>query len=114
MGMSIIEIVKLAGISRSTVSRVMLNESNAARNNNENPCDYEGSGLSSQTTSVALQAASLNKDVNFKTGNEAVWVSSESLRVLSRSPVMLDVLHGLEETLAGHGMTIEIQPILLK
>jgi hypothetical protein len=113
MGMSIIEIVKLAGISRSTVSRVMLNESNAARNNNENPCDYEGSGLSSQTTSVALQAASLNKDVNFKTGNERFGFPA---RVCAFFPVLGDAgcAARARETLAGHGMTIEIQPILLK
>jgi DNA-binding LacI/PurR family transcriptional regulator len=47
-----------------------------------------------------------SKDVNFKTGNVAFLASSESLRVLSRSPVMLDVLHGIEETLASHGMSM--------
>lgn len=44
--------------------------------------------------------------LGFKTGNVAFLASSNSLRVLSSSPVMLDVVHGIEEALAAHGMSM--------
>jgi DNA-binding LacI/PurR family transcriptional regulator len=47
-----------------------------------------------------------HRESNFKTGNVAFLASSESLRVLSGSPVMLDVLHGIEGALAAHGMSM--------
>ena len=37
------------------------------------------------------------KDTSFKTGNIAFLTSSESLGILSTSPIMAHVLHGIEE-----------------
>lgn len=46
------------------------------------------------------------REIGFKTGNVAFLTSSDSLRVLSSSPVMLDVVHGIEEALSAHGMSM--------
>jgi DNA-binding LacI/PurR family transcriptional regulator len=46
------------------------------------------------------------KEIGFKTGNVAFLTSSSSLRILSASPVMLDVVRGVEEALAAYGMSM--------
>ena len=46
------------------------------------------------------------RSTNFKTGNIAFLTSSESLKVLINSPIMANVVHGIEEALAAHGMSM--------
>lgn len=46
------------------------------------------------------------RELGFKTGNIAFLTSSENLKILSQSPIMTEVLHGIEETLAATGMSL--------
>ena len=46
------------------------------------------------------------KDTGFKTGNIAFLTSSESLKILPNSPIMANVVHGIEEALASNGMSM--------
>lgn len=104
--MSIVEIAKLAGVSHTTVSRVMNNEGNVSP------------GTAMKIRAIMKEVGYIPKppsmrrgprrhrEINFKTGNVAFLASSESLRVLAGSPVMLDVLHGIEGALAEHGMSM--------
>jgi LacI family transcriptional regulator len=105
-GMSIIEIAKLAGVSHTTVSRVMNNEGNVSPETATRIWSImKEVGYVPKPPSLR-RGPRRSRDVNFRTGNVAFLASSESLRVLSRSPVMLDVMHGIEETLALHGMSM--------
>lgn len=105
-GMSIIEIAKIAGVSHTTVSRVMNNEGNVSPETAKKiRAIMKDVGYVPKPPSLR-RGPRRHQEVNFKTGNVAFLASSESLRVLSHSPVMLDVLHGIEETLAGHGMSM--------
>lgn len=47
-----------------------------------------------------------HRDLGFKTGNIAFLTSSESLRILTNSPIMANVLYGIEEALASNGMSM--------
>ncbi len=104
--MSIVEIAKLAGVSHTTVSRVINNE-----------------GSVSPGTAVKIRAIMKEmgyvpkppamrrgprriRDVGFKTGNIAFLTSSESLKILTHSPIMTNVVHGIEEAIALNGMSM--------
>lgn len=106
MSMSIVEIAKLAGVSHTTVSRVVNNEGNVS------PETAMKIRAIMKQVGYIPKPPSLRRgprrvrDVGFKTGNVAFLTSSESLRVLSSSPVMLDVVHGVEDALASHGMSM--------
>ena len=104
--MSIIEIAKLAGVSHTTVSRVMNNEGNVSPETAKKVrAAMKESGYVPKPPSMR-RGPRRAKEVHFKTGNIAFLTSSESLQILSKSPVMLDVLDGIEESLAGHGMSL--------
>ncbi len=104
--MSIVEIAKLAGVSHTTVSRVINNEGNVS------------SETASKIRAIMKEIGYVPKppamrrgprrirDAGFKTGNIAFLTSSESLKILSNSPIMANVLHGIEEALASHGMSM--------
>ena len=104
--MSIVEIAKLAGVSHTTVSRVMNNENNVSPDTAiKIRAIMKEVGYVPKPPSMRRGPRRV-KDVSFKTGNIAFLTSSDSLQVLSKSPVMLDVLHGIEEALAVHGMSL--------
>lgn len=104
--MSIVKIAKIAGVSHTTVSRVINNEANVSPE------------TAIKIRAVMKQVGYVPKppsqrrgprricDIEFRTGNVAFLASSDSLRVLSSSPVMLDVVRGIEEALAVHGMSM--------
>lgn len=104
--MSIVEIAKLAGVSHTTVSRVVNNEGNVS------PETAMKIRVIMKQMGYIPKPPSLRRgprrirDIVFKTGNVAFLASSNSLRVLSSSPVMQDVVHGIEEALAVHGMSM--------
>jgi len=104
--MSIVEIAQLAGVSHTTVSRVI---------NNEGGVSPETAGkiraIMKEMGYVPKPPAQRRgprraRDTGFKTGNIAFLTSSESLKILSNSPIMANVLHGIEEALAAHGMSM--------
>ncbi len=106
MSMSIVEIAKLAGVSHTTVSRVVNNEGNVSPETAMKiRAIMKQMGYVPKPPSLRRGPRRV-KDVGFKTGNVAFLTSSNSLRVLSSSPVMLDVVRGVEEALAGHGMSM--------
>lgn len=104
--MSIVKIAKIAGVSHMTVSRVMNNTGNVS------PETAKKVRAAMKQIGYVPKPPSLRRgprrvlDMGFKTGNIAILTSSDSLRVLSSSPVMLDVVHGIEEALSAYGMSM--------
>ena len=104
--MSIVEIAKLAGVSHTTVSRVVNNEGNVRPETAIKVRSVmKKIGYIPKPPSMR-RGPRRTKDVGFKTGNIAFLASSDNLKVLSNSPVMHDVVHGIEEALAFHGMSM--------
>lgn len=104
--MSIIKIAKLAGVSHTTVSRVINNEANVSPETAMKiRAIIKQIGYVPKPPSMRRGPRRI-RDIEFRTGNVAFLTSADSLRVLSSSPVMLDVLHGVEEALAAHGMSM--------
>lgn len=104
--MSIVEIAKLAGVSHTTVSRVVNNEGNVSpKTAMKVRSVMKEAGYVPKPPSLR-RGPRRTKDIGFKTGNIAFLATSESLKVLSNSPVMHDVVHGIEEALASHGMSM--------
>lgn len=46
------------------------------------------------------------KSLGFKTGNVAFITSAKGLHILGNSPVMMSVMHGIEETLGSYGISM--------
>ena len=104
--MSIVEVAKLAGVSHTTVSRVINNEGSVS------------SETADKIRAVMAEVGYVPKppsqrrgprrvrDTSFKTGNVAFLTSSESLKILINSPIMANVVHGIEEALAANGMSM--------
>jgi LacI family transcriptional regulator len=104
--MSIVEIAKLAGVSHTTVSRVINNEGNVSPETAMKiRAIMKQMGYVPKPPSLRRGPRRV-REAGFKTGNVAFLASSDSLRVLSSSPVMLDVVHGIEESLSAHGMSM--------
>ncbi|HPC64713.1 MAG TPA: LacI family DNA-binding transcriptional regulator [Anaerohalosphaeraceae bacterium] len=104
--MSIVQIAKLAGVSHMTVSRVINNDSTVSPETAKKVRQVmKEVGYVPKPPSLR-RGPRRTKDVGFKTGNVAFLTSSSSLRVLSTSPVMLDVVRGVEEALAAYGMSM--------
>jgi len=104
--MTIVEIAKLAGVSHTTVSRVVNNERNVSP---ETAIKVRNAmkkvGYVPKPPSLRRGPRRM-KDAGLRTGNVAFLASSENLKVLSSSPVIHDVVHGIEEALASHGMSM--------
>lgn len=104
--MSIVRIAKLAGVSHTTVSRVINHESGVS------PKTADRVRTIIKETGYVPKPPSLRRgprrarDIGFRTGNVAFLTSSESLRTLSQSPIMAEVLHGVEDALASTGMSL--------
>jgi LacI family transcriptional regulator len=104
--MSILKIAKLAGVSHTTVSRVINNEGNVSPETAIKVRSVmKKVGYVPKPPSLR-RGPRRTKDVGFKTGNVAFLASSESLKVLSNSPVMHEVVHGIDEALSLHGMSM--------
>ncbi len=104
--MSIVKIAKLAGVSHTTVSRVINNEASVSTETAMKiRAIIKQVGYVPKPPSLRRGPRRI-RDIAFRTGNVAFLASADSLRVLSSSPVMLDVLHGIEQTLAAHGMSM--------
>jgi LacI family transcriptional regulator len=106
MGMSIVQIAKLAGVSHMTVSRVINNDSTVSPETAKKVRQVmKEVGYVPKPPSLR-RGPRRTKEIGFKTGNVAFLTSSSSLRILSASPVMLDVVRGVEEALAAYGMSM--------
>ena len=104
--MSIVQIAKLAGVSHTTVSRVINNEPSVSPQT-----AIKVRAIIKETGYVPKPPAKRPgprraKDTGFKTGNIAFLTSSENLKILINSPIMTNVLHGIEEALASNGMSM--------
>ncbi|MBN1516605.1 LacI family DNA-binding transcriptional regulator [Candidatus Sumerlaeota bacterium] len=104
--MSILEIAKLAGVSHATVSRVINNDPSVS------PETAIKVRSIMKKTGYVPKSPSLRrgpkraKDTYFKTGNIAFLSSSQNLKILTHSPVMQNVVHGIEEELIAQGMSM--------
>ncbi|TWU36470.1 HTH-type transcriptional repressor PurR [Novipirellula aureliae] len=104
--MSIVKVAELAGVSHTTVSRVINSEGSVRSETADRiRAIMEDIGYVPKPPSRRRGPRRLN-DTSFKTGNIAFLTSSESLKVLTRSPIMANVLQGIEEALASHGMSM--------
>ena len=104
--MSIVEVAKLAGVSHTTVSRVINNEGSVSPETADRIRSVmEEVGYVPKPPSQRRGPRRV-KNTEFKTGNIAFLTSSESLKVLINSPIMANVVHGIEEALASHGMSM--------
>ena len=104
--MSIVEVAKLAGVSHTTVSRVINNEGRvSAETADKIRAVMEEVGYVPKPPSQRRGPRRV-RDTDFKTGNVAFLTSSESLKILINSPIMAHVVHGIEEALATHGMSM--------
>lgn len=104
--MSIVEVAKQAGVSHTTVSRVINNEGHVSPETAEKVrAVMEEMGYVPKPPSQRRGPRRV-KESGFRTGNVAFLTSSESLKVLSQSPIMAEVLHGIEDALASHGMSM--------
>lgn len=104
--MSIVAIAKLAGVSHTTVSRVINNEGRVSSETASRiRAIMEEMGYVPKPPAMR-RGPRRAKDAGFKTGNIAFLTSSESLKILSHSPIMANVLHGIEEALASKGMSM--------
>lgn len=104
--MSIVEIAELAGVSHTTVSRVINNEGRVSPETASRiRAIMKEKGYVPKPPAMR-RGPRRNKFAGFKTGNIAFLTSSESLKILSNSPIMANVLHGIEEALADNGMSL--------
>ena len=104
--MSIVQIAKLAGVSHTTVSRVINNEPSVSPQT-----AIKVRAIIKETGYVPKPPAKRPgprraREAGFKTGNIAFLTSSENLKILINSPIMTNVLHGIEEALASNGMSM--------
>ncbi|HHH76078.1 MAG TPA: LacI family transcriptional regulator [Phycisphaerae bacterium] len=104
--MSIVQIAKLAGVSHTTVSRVINNEPSVSPET-----AIRVRAIIKETGYVPKPPAKRPgprriREAGFKTGNIAFLTSSENLKILINSPIMTNVLHGIEEALASNGMSM--------
>ena len=103
---SIVDIAKLAGVSHMTVSRVMNNEGNVSpKTTMKIRAVMEEVGYVPQPPSMR-RGPRRTEELSFKTGNVAFLTLSKSLEILTKSPVMLSVLNGIDEALASYGMSM--------
>ncbi|MDB4516405.1 LacI family transcriptional regulator [Crocinitomicaceae bacterium] len=104
--MSIVEVAKLAGVSHTTVSRVINNEG-SVRSETASRVRAVMNDIGYVPKPPSLRRGPRRaRDTGFKTGNIAFLTSSESLKILTSSPIMANVVHGIEEALAANGMSM--------
>ena len=104
--MSIVEIAKLAGVSHTTVARVVNSPEDVRPETVE-----KVRGVMEQVGYVPKpksqrRGPKRTSSKGFKTGNVAFLTSSEGFHILGYSPVMMNVVHGIEEALASYGMSM--------
>lgn len=104
--MSIIEVAKIAGVSHTTVSR-FLNKSGKVKVETAHKISEAMRELGYTPKPPHLRRGpAFNSHRKFETGNIALLTVSENLRVLSTSPFLIDLIHGIEETSAGYGLSM--------
>jgi DNA-binding LacI/PurR family transcriptional regulator len=104
--MSIVEVAKVAGVSHTTVSRVLNN------NGNVNAVTAEKVREVMKKIGYVPKPPHLRRGPRssscqgFMTKNIAFLTVSENLRILSTSPFLIDLIHGIEETSSGYGLSM--------
>ncbi len=104
--MSILEIAKLAGVSHTTVARVV-NSADSVRSETVEKVraimDEIGYIPKPQSLRRGPKKSFLR---GFKTGNVAFLTSAEGFHILGYSPLMMNVIRGVEDALASYGMSM--------
>lgn len=105
--MSIIKIAKIAGVSHTTVARVINNERNVRPETAARIREImESEGYTPKAPGLRRGPRRFDR-VGFKTGNIAFLTSYEfGSKVISASPIMNHVLHGLEESISSNGLSL--------
>lgn len=104
--MSILEIAKLAGVSHTTVARVVNSSGGVCAETAERVraiMDEIGYIPKPKSLRRGPKRSFLN---GFKTGNVAFLTSAEGFHILGYSPLMMNVIRGIEDTLASYGMSM--------
>jgi len=104
--MSILEIAKLAGVSHTTVARVVNSDDSVSAETVERVrtvMDQVGYVPKPKSLRRGPKKSFLR---GFKTGNVAFLTSAEGFHILGYSPFMMNVIRGIEDTLASYGMSM--------
>jgi len=104
--MSIVEVAKLAGVSHTTVSRV-LNKSGKVNTATADKVRRAMEQIGYVPKPPHLRrgpAAGSNR--GFTTKNLAFLTVSETLRILSTSPFLVNLVHGLQEASSDNGLSL--------
>lgn len=104
--MSIVEVAKVAGVSHTTVSR-FLNKSGKVNRETAKKISEAMKKIGYVPKPPYLRRGpAINSHRGFVTGNIAFLTVSENLRVLSTSPFLIDLIHGIEETSSEYGLSM--------
>lgn len=104
--MSIIEVAKVAGVSHTTVSR-FLNKSGKVKVETAQKISEAMKEIGYTPKPPHLRrgpAAGFHRD--FVTGNIAFLTVAENLRVLTTSPFLINLIHGIEAAAAEYGLSM--------
>jgi DNA-binding LacI/PurR family transcriptional regulator len=104
--MSIIEVAKVAGVSHTTVSRVLNNSGNVNADTAEKIREVMKKIGYVPKPPHLRRGPRFSSSHGFTTQNIAFLTVAENLRILSTSPFLVDLIHGIEETTAGYGLSM--------
>lgn len=104
--MSIIEVAKVAGVSHTTVSR-FLNKSGKVKVETAQKISEAMKEIGYAPKPPHLRRGPVsNSHREFGTGNIAFLTVSENLRVLTTSPFLINLIHGIEAVSAEYGLSM--------
>lgn len=104
--MSIVEVAKVAGVSHTTVSRVLNNSGNVNAQTAEKIREVMKQIGYVPKPPHLRRGPRFSSGHGFKTQNIAFLTVADNLRILSTSPFLVDLIHGIEETTAGYGLSM--------
>lgn len=104
--MSIIEVAKVAGVSHTTVSRFVNKSAKVNMETAQRIRDaMEKLGYVPKPPHLR-RGPTNNTSRDFKTKNLAFLTVSETIRVLTTSPFLIDLVHGIEQASSDNGLSL--------
>ncbi|HBF35495.1 TPA: hypothetical protein DDW35_13110 [Candidatus Sumerlaeota bacterium] len=104
--MSIVKVAQRAGVSQATVSRVVNNDRNVTPETALKVREAMRELGYVPKAPALRRGPRRNQDVHLATGNIAFLAKGEDLKVFAHSPVMHDVVRGIESALAERGLSM--------